>query len=46
MFVIIKVKVPIDLKLFQGTLEPLQARRIKKNYRAEAISLCEKSQSQ
>ena len=33
MFLIIKVNVAIDLRLFQGTLKPLQACRIKNNYR-------------
>ena len=33
MFLIIKVNVPIDLRLFWGTLKPLQACRIKNNYR-------------
>ena len=33
MFLIIKVNVSIDLRLFQGTLKHLQARRIKRNYR-------------
>ena len=32
MFLMIKVNVPIDLKLFKGTLKPLQAHRIKKNF--------------
>ena len=33
MFLIIKVNVPIDFRLFQGTLKHLQARRIKRNYK-------------
>ena len=33
MFLIIKVNVPIDLKLLQDTLKPLLACRIKKNSR-------------
>ena len=33
MSLIIKVNVSIDLRLFQGTLKHLQARRIKRNYR-------------
>ena len=33
MFLITKVNVSIDLRLFQGTLKHLQARRIKRNYR-------------
>ena len=32
MFLIIKVNVSIDLRLFQGTLKHLQARRTKRNY--------------
>ena len=33
MFLIIKVNASIDLRLFQGTLKHLQARRTKTNYR-------------
>ena len=32
MFSIIKVNVPVDLRLFYGTLKPLQACRIEENY--------------
>ena len=35
MFLIIKVNFPINLRLFYGILKPLQAHRIKKNYRGE-----------
>ena len=31
MFLIIKVNVSVDLRLYQGTLKHLEARRIKKN---------------
>ena len=33
MFLIIKVNISVDIRLFQGTLKHLQARRIKRNYR-------------
>ena len=39
MFLIIKVNVSIDLRLFHGTLKHWQARRTKKNYRGGATSL-------
>ena len=45
MFLIIKVNVPVDLRLFQGALKPLQARRIKKNYRGGGLPAYEKCQS-
>ena len=38
----VKVNVPIDLRLFYGTLKPLQARRIKKNYRGGGLPSYEK----
>ena len=44
MFLIIKVIVSIDLKLFQGKLKHLQARRIKRNYR-RGLLVYEKCQS-
>ena len=39
MFLVIKVNVSVDLRLFQGTLKHLQACKTKRNYRRGATSL-------